>query len=249
MQRRELLRRVPSSHKAPAYALTDLVTCGLCGGAMFAASSKCGPGYLYRCTGMQNTGRCPGVWRVRSAVEDAVLDALDEYAGRLKSAARRAARTPRRRASAPPVPSPLAAARAEAKEARPKGCHGWRRRSRRGCCQIRRSQARLRRCGHGESVPSRYWRFPTRLQVGRFRPGPRRSGRCVNSGPFCLRRRGARWSLSCSSGSWCTRTRPSKSSGGSRTGREAGLRPRGGGWGARSGVGPAAGAPTWPIGA
>lgn len=117
LARRDLLRHVPSSHKAPVYALTGLVFCGLCQGSMFAASSARGRGYLYRCGAMQNTGECPGVWRVRSAVEAAVLDALDVYADRLEAAAREALRSPRPRPAVPGVPSPGAQARRDLKAA------------------------------------------------------------------------------------------------------------------------------------
>lgn len=112
--RRDLMRHVPSAHKAPVYALTGLVFCGLCQGSMFAASSARGVGYLYRCSAMQNTGGCRGLWRVRSAVEGAVLDALDVYAGRLEAAAREAARSPSPRPVVPAVPSDADRARAEA---------------------------------------------------------------------------------------------------------------------------------------
>lgn len=117
LARRDLMRRVPSSHKAPVYALTGLVFCGLCGGSMFAASSARGAGYLYRCGVMQNTGGCRGVWRVRSAVEGAVLDALDVYADRLEAAAREAAGSPRHRPAVPVVPSGADRARARVAEA------------------------------------------------------------------------------------------------------------------------------------
>ncbi len=115
--RREARRQVPSSHKAPTYALTGLVTCGQCGGGMFAASSKRGKGYLYRCNTMQNTGGCPGVWLVRSKVEAAVLDALDPYAAWLEEAARAALRAPRARAAAPSAVLPLATAKADERAA------------------------------------------------------------------------------------------------------------------------------------
>ena len=116
-ERRLARRHVPSSHKAPVYPLTGLVFCGQCGGAMFAASSKRGKGYLYRCNTAQNTGECPGVWLTRSRVEGAVLDALDPYAQRQEDAARRALRAPRARAPVPASVSPAERARADEREA------------------------------------------------------------------------------------------------------------------------------------
>jgi len=113
LARRQSLRTVPSSHKAPTYTLTGLVVCGQCGGGMFAASSRRGPGYLYRCSAMQNSGRCPGVWRVRSALEAAVLDALDPYAERLEAAARLALAQPRPRPAPPEAVSPTKQAQAD----------------------------------------------------------------------------------------------------------------------------------------
>lgn len=58
---------------------------------MFAATSKRGTGYIYRCN--RNDRSCPGVWRVRSAVEAAVRDALEPYAADLHSAAADAVRS------------------------------------------------------------------------------------------------------------------------------------------------------------
>lgn len=113
--RRKRLRTIPSRHKAPTYTLTGLVVCGQCGGNMFAASSARGPGYLYRCNNAQNTGACPGVWIVRSAVEAAVLDALEPYAVRLEEAARKALARPRPRPKET-VPAGAADARRRLKE-------------------------------------------------------------------------------------------------------------------------------------
>lgn len=86
----------PSSLKRSSWPLTGLVKCGLCGGNMTCAGNKHGPGYIYRCTVMQNLKACPGVWRIRAAIEDEMFRVLDEVATDLSDRARRLAPTVRR---------------------------------------------------------------------------------------------------------------------------------------------------------
>lgn len=84
-QARRVRWAVPVKQREPAYVLTGLVKCGLCGLAMVAASVArpgYGAGYMYRCSGRITGGLCPGVWVTRAQVESRVLKWLgDEVAG------------------------------------------------------------------------------------------------------------------------------------------------------------------------
>lgn len=73
-QARQVRWGLPARVREPAYPLTGLVRCGLCGKAMVAASDKRhGPGYLYRCTTRISSGTCPGAWVTRAQLEQRVL--------------------------------------------------------------------------------------------------------------------------------------------------------------------------------
>lgn len=76
-QARQTRWNTPARVREPAYPLTGLVRCGLCGKAMVASSDKkAGPGYLYRCTTRISSGTCPGAWITRTQLERRVLDWL-----------------------------------------------------------------------------------------------------------------------------------------------------------------------------
>lgn len=74
---------MPARVREPAYPLSGLVKCGLCRGAMVAASKRrdgdrYGAGYMYQCSTRGTTGTCRGCWVTRAQVEARVLEWLRE---------------------------------------------------------------------------------------------------------------------------------------------------------------------------
>ncbi|MEH0555977.1 recombinase family protein [Streptomyces sp. B21-101] len=95
-ERREQVRRVPPRARAATYELSGLLRCGLCRGTLVANNAervRDGKtvrlrGYSYRCARRNVVGPmgCPGVWAIRTDVEEAafkwlqgeVADAINE---------------------------------------------------------------------------------------------------------------------------------------------------------------------------
>lgn len=82
-KRRGLAATTPAGTLASIYPLSGLVRCGECRAAMVAHSQPGRPGYTFRCTRWRDYRDCPGSWPKRTALEEAVRDALARWAAEL----------------------------------------------------------------------------------------------------------------------------------------------------------------------
>lgn len=89
-------RRGDAASTRTKWPLSGITRCGLCGGPMTCTTGGPGGrsgkqrqirGYILRCTTMQESKACPGLWRVTHEVEAALLDAMDDFADKLAAAA------------------------------------------------------------------------------------------------------------------------------------------------------------------
>lgn len=102
-EQRERARKTPSGNRKAAYSTSGLMHCGRCGGTASAAGGSTygagrvlirKPGYQFRCSAMKDNATCDGVYILRSVVEDAVRERLQEWADVIE---REAAKIPQQR--------------------------------------------------------------------------------------------------------------------------------------------------------